>query len=170
MRSIENQTRFFVPQMYINVDKNGEFGNTMMMIAEIHKSKDHIDELLVDTRNSDIIFDVKENFDDTLMYFYEGKKNINILSMSKLLKGTIYVAMKAIPVSVWDADKKSQVEELKYIKSALISMIMGETFNPTDLVELSILLNRPYSKLDNGKAYFKKISSSFVIKESVKIK
>ncbi len=166
MKHIKHNNQYIIPSIYINIGRDGEFGTTMLMLAEIYTHKSDIKERGEDY-NSDIIFTVKENFDDTLLQTFTGKKNTAVVPMSDLLKGSVYVAIKPLPSpTIWDLSTQEQIQELRVVKEALLSSFLGESSLASDLVQLSILLQSPYSKVDGEKVYFKKISGNLAIKAS----
>ena len=158
------KSKHIASTIYINMDKEGDFGNSMLLVARTFETK--ADAQKENNIASDIVFLVKDDFDESIMHSFKGEKILSLLSVSKLLKENIFLAIKPIPCYVWDLEKSKQIHELRIIKEALTSKILGEESLITDLTELSVLLTEPYSRSDNKKFYFKQLSSSFGVKVS----
>jgi len=163
---IKKKSFYIVPHIYLNVGSDGSYGNSLLLCAELFKIKEDVPEELLETVCSDIVFDIRKDFNESLLYLFDGEKTKNIFSMTQLVKGQTFVSVKPFPLSIWDLEKKDQIEELKLIKESLFAELLGKTFFSCNVAELSIVLQNPYCKISEGKAFFKKISSDKIIKVS----
>ena len=155
--------KYIVPNIYIDITKDGEFGNSMLLFAKIFDKKEDFQEEPEDYE-SDLLFMTRKDFNDSMIYTFTYSKNTSVVNMSSLVNGKNFVSIKTFSPAIWGKPQNEQIKELKEVKEKLIAEMLGESTIVSDLPRLKAVLQRPFVHLDDDKVYYKKISSSLIVK------
>lgn len=151
------ENKIIVPSIYINIDRDGNFGNNLLFLGRIYKDKKDI-EVKEENYEIDLIFTVRENFNDSMIHTFTEKKNTSIITMKEAVTEKYYISIKSFSHGLWEKSRTEQLQELKDLKNSFFGEFLGNSLLVSELSRIEASLKMSFSGIDNGKAYYKKIS------------